>query len=225
MSVSIDRDFYRIVCIQVPDGENYFEGYAKKCTCGGVGGGGSGEGGEGENVCVCEPELDDSGNETGDIFFNTRSFIGEFSEYLDSERLINFPIIEGFEEDDRGKHKGKKILRWKMVDKDVSVLKKPNVSVKRIASPSLPLPLQPLPSTLTTIGNGCGGGSDIKICSEVFVPKQQREWDNNLVFTGASGVMVPESFSNRDVELRELYGTTSRLMKWLEKKDIEINSI
>jgi hypothetical protein len=102
--------YYRIVTLEQKD-EDFYIGFARKCVCGNT-----------PEPCVCNPNIAKNGIESGEIYFDRKSFINIdeesplFCELTQRIGTISYPtpIIYGYEESDTGVHKNKKILHWKL---------------------------------------------------------------------------------------------------------------
>lgn len=120
---SNDYDWYRIVRIKKED-QQYYIGFAVKCTCG-----------RPPKPCICKPQLNSNGTETGDICFNRRTYLDGGArrpaptfDILVKRAIENHtPMIKGREVQDKGRYSHKKILRWKLPENGGTAKRQPTV--------------------------------------------------------------------------------------------------
>lgn len=186
--------FYRITKMTGMDSGEYYIGFAKKCRCGQPPRG---------LTCICKPSsVKNNGIESGDIFFNKKSYYQELGQpsFNDVSKWISeYPIIVGYETHDTGKNSDKKRLIWKRPTKYVKASQSPTIDVK--SQDGSQSTTQPFISSSTTSGIDSSRSrvTPIKILKNqmnalapIFKPKEE----TTNVFSYESGLIIPKIWSN-----------------------------
>jgi hypothetical protein len=140
--------FYRPTKMTGMDGGEYYIGFAKRCTCGKPQKG---------SMCICKPKsVKSNGIETGDIFFDKKSYSDESIQgappfgYL-AQLFAQYPMILGYETDDTGRNSDKKRLIWKIPRIRVKAYQLPTIDMKKdSSSDSAPSPV-PVPNPVISV--------------------------------------------------------------------------
>lgn len=160
--------YFRPTRVTGMDGGQYFIGFAKQCKCTKM-----------PLQCECKPppsSINSNGIESGDIFFDRKSFIGgpEPPTFQQLKHVFkSTPIIMGYSEEDTGKkNSGKMILKWKIPSIGIPALQIPVMDLKKETqfkfSPNLS---QSQPQLHSESPNTGPMTSKMLVSAPIFIPK------------------------------------------------------
>lgn len=226
--------YFRTTKLTGMDNGQYFIGFAKECVCG-----------KPPSPCICKPKSVTNGVESGDIFFDRKSYCCSDTEEWPtfefiSELFKRYPIILGYKEDDAGrKNSGKKILKWKIPKISIRSRRLPAIDIKKDTRSRR---TSPQTQVLVRVRNPVHSLKKIKpknldrmkVHAAAFVPTDPsnanailksfgNRWsnannaNNETLFSSASGTIVSETWRNSNNMWidSDVLAKESRLHKWI----------